>query len=160
MLLTGIVSVLIGAAPVYGWFWRQDMIKQPSIRPQEAPRPLPPNAIPRQGKEQPMDRVEAGKRLRNPIDQNPTALENGRKLYEIYCTLCHGSDGKGGGPVAGKFVPPPDLTIDVFRKRPDGFIYQTITDGGPLMPGQGDVLQLKERWEIVIHLRRIQGSEK
>lgn len=159
-LLIGIAFTLIGASPVYGWFWRKDMIRQPSVKPQEAPRALPPDSIPRQGKAPRMDRIEAGKKLSNPIEPTPTAIENGKKLYQIYCTLCHGPDGKGGGPVAGKFVPPPDLTLEVFRKRQDGFIYQTITDGGPLMPGQGDALQLRERWEIVIYLRRLQGAEK
>lgn len=159
-LLIGIAFMLIGVSPVYGWFWRKDMVKQPSVKPQEAPRPLPQNSIPRQGKELPMDRVEAGKRLRNPIEPNPAAVENGKKLYEIFCALCHGADGKGGGPVAAKFVPPPDLTLDVFRVRPEGFVYQTITDGGPLMPGQGDAIQPRERWEIVIYMRRLQGGEK
>ena len=156
----GIALLLIGVSPAYGWFWRKDMIKQPSVKPQEAPLPVPKNSIPRQGKDLPVDRVEAGKKLRNPIQPNAAAVASGKKLYDIYCTLCHGSDAKGGGPVSGKFVPPPDLTLEVFRKRPDGFLYQTITDGGPLMPGQGDALQPSERWEIVIYLRRLQGGEK
>jgi mono/diheme cytochrome c family protein len=107
-----------------------------------------------------MDRLEAGEKLRNPIEQTSAALENGKKLYNVYCTLCHGDNAKGSGPVAGKFIPPPDLTLEVFRERPDGFVYQTITDGGPLMPGQGDSLQPQERWEIVLYLRRLQGGEK
>ncbi len=160
LLLAGIVFLFVGVAPVYGWFWRSDMVKQPSVKPQEAPRALPPNSIPRQGKTPQMDRVEAGKKLSNPIEPTPTAIENGKRLYQIYCALCHGADGKGGGPVAGKFVPPPNLTLEVFRNRPDGFLYQTITDGGPLMPAQGDALQPRERWEIVIYLRGLQGGEK
>lgn len=159
-LLTGIAFLLAAVSPAHGWFWRSDMKNQPSVRPQEAPRPLPPNSISRQGKEPRMDRVEAGKRLRNPIEPNADAVESGKKLYGIYCALCHGAEGKGGGPVSGKFVPPPDLTLDVFRNRPDGFLYQTVTDGGPLMPAQGDALQSRERWEIVIYLRRLQGAEK
>jgi mono/diheme cytochrome c family protein len=32
-------------------------------------------------------------------------------MYTAYCAVCHGSDGKGGGPAAEALkVPPPDLT--------------------------------------------------
>ena len=159
-LVAGVTFLLGAVDPAHAWFWRLDMRDQPSVRAQEAPRPLPPNSISRQGKEPRMDRVEAGKKLRNPVDPNPEAVESGKKLYGIYCALCHGMDAKGGGPVAGKFVPPPDLTLDVFRNRPDGFLYQTVADGGPLMPAQGDALRPRERWEIVIYLRQLQGVEK
>ncbi len=160
-LLTG-ATVLLGAVDsAHGWFWwRLDMRNQPSVRAQEGPRPLPPNSISIQGKEARMDRVEAGKKLRNPIEPNPGAVERGKKLYGIYCSPCHGTNAKGGGPVAAKFVPPPDLTLDVFRHRPDGFLYETIADGGPLMPEQGDALRPRERWEIVLYLRQLQGAEK
>ena len=52
--------------------------------------------------------------------ENAASVENGKRLFLIYCTLCHGPDAKGGGPVAPKFIPPPDLTLDLFRQRSDG----------------------------------------
>ncbi len=39
---------------------------------------------------------------------------------------------------------------------PDGFLYATIRDGGALMPGQGDALSPRERWDIVNYLRHLQ----
>jgi cytochrome c5 len=158
VLLAALALLVIRVGPAQSWAWRTDMVKQPSIKPQEGPRPIPENSIPRQGKELHIDRVEAGKRLHNPVEPSAAAIENGKKFYQIYCALCHGLEAKGNGPVAAKFVPPPDLTLEVIRKRPDGFLYQTITDGGPLMPAQGEALGPKERWEIVIYLRRLQGG--
>ena len=105
-----------------------------------------------------MGRVEAGKKLHNLVKPTPSSIETGKRLYQIYCALCHGPDAKGGGPVATKFVPPPDLTLDIFRQRTDGFIYATIRDGGALMPGQAEALSPRERWDIVNYIRSLQGQ--
>lgn len=148
--------MVIGAGMAYGWPWSKDMFRQPSVKPQEGPRMAPSESIPRKRQEPPMDRVEAGKKLHNPLKATAASIENGKRLFEIYCAPCHGVDAKGSGPVAGKFVPPPDLTLEVFRKRPDGFIYETIKDGGPIMPPQGEALSSEERWEIVNYLRVLQ----
>jgi len=148
--------VVLGAGLANGWPWSTDMDKQPSVRPQEDPRLPPPGSVPRQGKEPAMDRIQAGERLRNPVEPRAASIENGKLLFQIYCALCHGPNAKGGGPVASKFVPPPDLTLDLFRQRPDGFLYATIRDGGALMPGQGDALSPRERWDIVNYLRTLQ----
>lgn len=150
--------LLLGVSLAYGWPWSADMKKQPSIRPQEAPLSPPTATVPRQGKEPQMDRVKAGERLRNPVAPTDASIENGKRLFLIYCALCHGPDAKGGGPVAPKFIPPPDLTLELFRQRPDGFLYATIRDGGALMPDQREALSPRERWDVVNYLRVLQGK--
>ncbi len=157
-LFTAVGLVLIGVSIAYGWPWSTDMDKQPSVRPQEAPLLPPVGSIPRQGREPRMTRMEAGERLRNPVKPTAASVEDGKRLFQIYCALCHGPDGKGGGPVATKFIPPPDLTLEIFRQRPDGFIYATIRDGGALMPGQAEALSPEERWHIVNYIRHVQGK--
>jgi mono/diheme cytochrome c family protein len=148
----------LGAGRAYGWPWSTDMAKQPTVKPQAAPRPSPAGSVPVQGKEPALDRIEAGKKLSNPVAATPASLANGKRLFQTYCTPCHGPAAKGDGEVAKKFIPPPDLTLEAFRRRPDGFIYETIKSGGPIMPSQGEALLPRERWEIVIYLRSLQGQ--
>lgn len=150
--------LMIAQGSAHGWPWSTDMDRQPSVRAQEAPMLPPEGVVPRQGREPTMNRMEAGEKLSNPVNSTPASIQNGRELYRIYCALCHGPDGKGGGPLAAKFVPPPDLTLEMFRQRPDGFIYATIRDGGALMPGQGAALSVRDRWDLVNYLRQLQGK--
>jgi mono/diheme cytochrome c family protein len=156
--LTAAALLLLGAGPAYSWPWSTDMAKQPSVKPQAAPRPAPAESVPVQGKEPVLDRVEAGKKLSNPLAATPASLADGKRLFQMYCAPCHGSAAKGDGLVAKKFIPPPDLTLEAFRRRPDGFIYETIKSGGPIMPSQGEALLPRERWEIVLYLRSLQGQ--
>ena len=42
----------------------------------------------------------------------PTSPASGQEMYKAYCAVCHGTDGKGGGPAASALkVPPTDLTL-------------------------------------------------
>ena len=41
-----------------------------------------------------------------------TSAAYGKEMYTSYCAVCHGTDGKGGGPAASALkIPPADLTM-------------------------------------------------
>jgi len=45
-----------------------------------------------------------------PITNTPS--NSGKDMYNSYCAVCHGKDGKGGGPAASAMkTPPTDLTV-------------------------------------------------
>jgi mono/diheme cytochrome c family protein len=45
-----------------------------------------------------------------PIQQTSSA--SGKEMFNSYCAVCHGTDGKGGGPAASALkVPPANLTL-------------------------------------------------
>lgn len=66
----------------------------------------------------------------------PPAYE-GRRLYVSYCQLCHGTEGKGDGPLAKSMgITPANLTTTV-RARSDAILTKIITgEGGPTISGR------------------------
>jgi mono/diheme cytochrome c family protein len=70
----------------------------------------------------------------------PTSAASGKEMYTSYCAVCHGTDGKGGGPVASALkTPPADLTMlskNNGGKYPALKVASTIR-GGPSTPAHG-----------------------
>ena len=61
---------------------------------------------------------------------NPPLSYEGRRLFVSYCQLCHGSDGKGKGPLAREMkIDVADLTTTV-RSRSDTILRKIITGEG------------------------------
>ncbi len=61
---------------------------------------------------------------------NPPPAYEGRGLYVSYCQLCHGTSGKGDGPLAKAMkISPADLTTTV-RSRSDTILMKIITGEG------------------------------
>jgi mono/diheme cytochrome c family protein len=45
------------------------------------------------------------------VPMKATSPASGKEMYATYCAVCHGTDGKGGGPAASALkTPPTDLT--------------------------------------------------
>jgi len=95
----------------------------------------------------------------NPLKNTARNIEDGKRLYEQNCALCHGKTGSGNGE-AGKDLSPPPANIAAFsrtRMATDGYLYWSIAEGGvPLgtgMPPFKGNLKEDEIWKIVIYLR-------
>lgn len=139
------------------YYYRTDMMFQPSFRPYDDPLPPVEGSVPVEGYEMPIGDAESAAELVNPVARTIAVVDSGKVLYNIYCTSCHGQTGIGDGPLSLMFIPPPDLTEERFREMPDGYLYWIIKDGGRLfMPPFYEHLSYEERWMIVHFIRSIQ----
>jgi len=129
--IVGVVAstiVAIGLAIVVGGWLMQGHANQKLSYQEAAPPKQPDPTIfpPVTGKTTP------GLDLRAMLATTPKSVENGKKIFGTYCTVCHGADGKGDGPAAAGLKPPPrDFTSSEGWTR--GYtiadIYTTITEG-------------------------------
>jgi mono/diheme cytochrome c family protein len=136
--------------------WRTDMWYQPSLRPEDAPRPEPEHAVPL-GAAPRYESRDDTEDLPNPVPPTRESLDRGQALFLARCQACHGPDGHGHGPVSKFFPEAPDLAYATVQRRSDGFIWGTISYGGKAMPPQREGLSEADRWSLVNWVRAIQG---
>jgi len=146
--------------------WFAQMKQQPAIQALEGQRPLdpPPDTIPfggiapRINSPVPAFMPEAAA-LVNPVEATPESIARGKKVFGIYCALCHGVDGMAKPettPVAARLakngmVPPALLAVPGYS---DGFLFTKIRYGRPQMPGYPQIPEL-DRWHVVNYLRTL-----
>lgn len=111
---------------------------------------------------------EEALKLSNPIKGDKTSTLNGKRLFQVNCTPCHGdieSNPYVPGPVA-KFLPGPNLSAAMYHDkaegRTDGSIFGTIHFGSisGLMPAVGWKLSRTEHWDVVNYIRSVQAKVK
>ena len=157
-----------------------EMHYQPSFRPQEGPRLLPPpDSVPVTGKELVYISLDEYRplvvpdRLARSYDQ-----EEAQALFSTNCAVCHGLGLKGDGVIL-RFWPkvpgtevlrgpvPADLTDELTRNATDGELFGFLSGGGrqglaarergrpsnSAMPEFRRLLTEKERWTLVQFLR-------
>ena len=78
-------------------------------------------------------------------------------MYQTYCTVCHGEDGKGKGPLGDAYpIPVPDITAANYLAKKDGFYFLRISQGGQMMPAYAYAISPHERWQLIAYLRTLQ----
>ena len=104
------------------------------------------------------DMTRAGNELINPVTMDSVSLEKGKKLFTIYCMVCHGEQGKGDGTIVtnGKFpARPADLGGDRVKNLKEGELFYVITSGSisGLMGAHGSQVKANNRWLIINYIR-------
>jgi mono/diheme cytochrome c family protein len=148
------LAVFVVAATVWAMPWSRDMMHSRAVMPQTRLAVPPPNTL-AIGHPRILDRVEAEESLTNPVAPSAAVVEQGRTLFETYCAVCHGRDGRSGGPVGKYFKKVPDLSAPEIQDYPDGLLYSVIREGGFNMPSYAESLSAQERWAVVQFIRSL-----
>lgn len=94
-----------------------------------------------------------------PLPVNRELLERGQDRYRIFCTPCHGLQGDGNGMVAMRGMKhPPSFHEERLRQAPNGYLFDTITNGFGAMYGYSAQIPPRDRWAIVAYVRALQLS--
>ena len=108
----------------------------------------------------PGDQVAAAKAMKNPIAMTPESIAKGRAIFEGQgtCLNCHGTSGKGDGPVGSLLNPTPrNFTNPKFHKnRTDGEMFWVIKNGSPgtgMVPLIGTAITEEEAWYVINYER-------
>ncbi|MBW3553954.1 MAG: cytochrome c [Gemmatimonadetes bacterium] len=146
------------------------MREAPSFDPYEAPRPAPANSVPLESPAGtweptiPTPVTEAALQefaasVTSPTTMDEAVLARGEHIFLTYCSVCHGPQGEGNGPVVGpgKFPMGPDLRIPNTVGRSDGYIYAVVKAGRGLMPSYRRIPPA-DRWAVVSYVRQLQGQ--
>src|SRR5512143_1474567 len=158
-----VVLVLFGIAMIFTYDvikvqWPSMMGISPARKQMYDPLPVPAQAIPIEGPAY----IPGGAAPTNPVPADDTSLARGQELFSINCTPCHGTSGKGDGPVAAflQNKKPIDLTGPIGISLSDGAIFMTITNGTPGgMPALNENLTVRERWDVVNYVRQLQQQK-
>lgn len=106
----------------------------------------------------PEEAARAGRELTNPLSPSEADLARGKQVFETVCSVCHGPKGEGDGPIIGRFPNPPSLVAPRAISLPDGRLFHVITRGQGIMPSHAYQVVPEDRWRVVLHLRRLQGT--
>ena len=87
----------------------------------------------------------------------------GKEIYEQYCALCHGPQGKGDGSLSANLDPKPRNHTDGAYMNPlsDAHLLNIVGGGGgaaglsPIMPAWKDILSAQQIQDVVAFVRTL-----
>jgi mono/diheme cytochrome c family protein len=155
-----IVLSFMGATVAGAFPWNFDMWIQPSILPYEEPIAYPDQSVSTTGlRIEPLPREHYESMTVNPVPATAESLKNGEHLFNTYCFVCHGKEGKGDGPVIKRGFYPMNLTNPAVIARTNGYIYAYIRYGGKvMMPSYRESISADSAWDVVNYVRKLQGN--
>lgn len=92
---------------------------------------------------------------------NEDELAEGKRLFNIYCAICHGPNLDGQGPLysSGKFAAmPANFKDGKYLHMSIGQMYAAIKYGKNAMGSYASQLDAKQRWMVLAYIRKVQSE--
>ncbi|MDD2528072.1 MAG: c-type cytochrome [Lentimicrobiaceae bacterium] len=117
---------------------------------------IPREMIPYAFENTPEGRAKAAVSLVNPLEVNDENINQGKAMYDIFCSQCHGTAGDGNGYLftSGRYaIKPASLLTEKMLAAPDADIFHVITAGYQVMAPHGDLIRPDDRWKIALFVK-------
>ncbi|RYZ52230.1 MAG: cytochrome c [Sphingobacteriales bacterium] len=90
-----------------------------------------------------------------------TELTEAKRLYDIYCGICHGQKLDGQGPLfaSGKFASMPANFKDAkYLGMSVGQMYAAVKYGKNAMGSYAAQLDIRQRWQVIAYIKKVQSE--
>lgn len=92
--------------------------------------------------------------LINPYAYRTDQMEEARGNFVLYCSPCHGYEGKGDGAAGvGLPVKPRDFTLSNVMAQTDGALFWKLNTGRGNMVPYEILLPEEVRWQLITYIR-------
>lgn len=100
----------------------------------------------------------------NPLHVDDSLLKEGKRLFDIYCAICHGEKLDGNGPLykggSGPFIAAPaNFIAGPKSSLPEGTVFYVATYGLRNMGSYASQLNQKQRWMVVAYINSVQREK-
>jgi mono/diheme cytochrome c family protein len=100
--------------------------------------------------------------MTSPYKFSDKEMDEGKRLYNVYCGICHGTDLDGNGPLyaSGKFAAmPANLKSGAaYLTMPAGKMYYAIMYGKNMMGSYASQLDVHQRWQVIAYIKKVQSE--
>lgn len=102
--------------------------------------------------------------VQNPLHVDDSILKEGKRLFDIYCAICHGEKLDGDGPLykggSGPFIAAPaNFIAGPTSTLPEGTIFYVATYGLRNMGSYASQVNQDQRWMIVSYIKSVERSK-
>ena len=112
------------------------------------------------------ERLRAANEIQDPLEYTAENLAEGKRLFDINCTPCHGEKGEGNGQLIelpgggdGPFTSRPQPYKTLLPPLKDGGIFYSVSYGKNMMGGYGFQLSVNERWQVIHYIKCLAGIQ-
>lgn len=101
--------------------------------------------------------------VKNPLMLTKADLEEGKRLFNIYCAICHGPKLDGNGPLykggSGPYpAAPANLATGPKASYSEGRLFHVMTYGINAMGSYASQLDREQRWKVAAYIRSMQNG--